>query len=224
MLAASKAALIGAGATDRERARPGCRPASGRWKEGCPWPLSAALSTGTPSTGSVRHRRGHAGQVGGAAGAGHDHLQPARLGAGGVGHHALGRAMGGDDAGLERHAQRFEGLGGVAHGRPVRLAAHDQADQPVCGGVWRRIWPCSGDDIGNQLAFQLEDLVLEPELALLQALQLELVEGRLLEQAVDHLVEVAMLALQRFQLGLDRLGVQRIEVGLLMLGALVQAG
>src|ERR1044072_4450518 len=57
----------------------------------------------------------------------------------------------------------------------------------------------SGDDIGNQLAFQPEDLVLEAKLALLQALQLELVERRLLEQAGDHLVEVGMRALQGFQ-------------------------
>src|SRR4029453_19408865 len=69
----------------------------------------------------------------------------------------------------------------------------------------------SGDDIGNQLAFQLEDLVLEAELALLQALQLELVERRLLEQAVDHLVEVAVLALQGRKLGLDGLGVLRLR-------------
>src|SRR5262245_7800224 len=69
----------------------------------------------------------------------------------------------------------------------------------------------SGDDIGNQLAFQLVDLVLEAELALLQPLQLELVERRLLEQTVDHLVEVAVLAFQGFKLGLDRLGVQRLR-------------
>src|SRR6266508_1413635 len=69
----------------------------------------------------------------------------------------------------------------------------------------------SGDDIGNQLAFQLEDLVLEAKLALLQALQLELVERRLLEQTVDHLVEVAVLALQGLKLGLDGLGVLRLR-------------
>src|SRR5215216_4571385 len=69
----------------------------------------------------------------------------------------------------------------------------------------------SGDDIGNQLAFQPEDLVLEAKLALLQALQLELVERRLLDQAVDHLVEVAVLALQGLQLGLDGLGVLRLR-------------
>src|SRR5262245_9992481 len=68
----------------------------------------------------------------------------------------------------------------------------------------------SGDDIGNELTFQLEDLVLESELALLEALQLQLVEWRLLEQPLDDLVEVAMLAFQRFQLDPDRLQVDRI--------------
>src|ERR1044071_5338247 len=43
----------------------------------------------------------------------------------------------------------------------------------------------SGDDIGNQLAFQPEDLVLQPELALLQPLQLKQVERRLLQKPVD---------------------------------------
>src|ERR1700748_392602 len=46
----------------------------------------------------------------------------------------------------------------------------------------------SGDDVGNELAFELCNLVLKPELALFQALQLQLVEGRALDQAVDHLV------------------------------------
>src|SRR5690242_5306788 len=69
----------------------------------------------------------------------------------------------------------------------------------------------SGDDVGDELAFQLQNLVLEPELALSQALQLELVERRFLDQAVDHLVEVAMLAFQRCQLGLDRVYIQRFR-------------
>src|SRR6476646_4741300 len=69
----------------------------------------------------------------------------------------------------------------------------------------------SGDDVGDELAFQLCNLVLEPKLALFQPLQLELVD-RLLEQPVDHLVEVTMLAPQGFELGLDRLDVQRVGV------------
>src|SRR5258708_23566554 len=70
---------------------------------------------------------------------------------------------------------------------------------------------CSGDDIGNQLAFQLQDLVLEPELAFLQPLQLHLVERRLLQHAVNHLGEVAVLAFQGLKLRLDRLRVQRLR-------------
>ena len=44
-------------------------------------PCSAALCTGTPSTGTHGVRGDHAGQVRGAAGAGDDHLDAARLGA-----------------------------------------------------------------------------------------------------------------------------------------------
>ena len=164
--------------------------------------------------GQRGHRGGHARQVGGPAGAGDDHLQAAALGGRGVAHHALGRSMGGDDARLVRHAQRRQGLGGVAHGRPVGLAPHDHADSRF------RLWGAllfirsflghaSGDDIGNQLAFEPNYLVLQAELALLQPLELQLVERRLLDQAVDHLVEVAVLAFQRLQPGLDRFGVQR---------------
>ena len=100
----------------------------------------------------------------------------------------------------------------MAHGRPVRLAAHDHADHGFARGApfdGRFCHALSGDNVGNELAFQLDNLVLQPELALLQALQLELVERSLLDQTVDHVIEVAMLALQRLQLGLYRLGVQR---------------
>src|SRR5580692_5515857 len=65
----------------------------------------------------------------------------------------------------------------------------------------------SGDDVGDELAFELCNLVLEPELALFQALKLQLVERGALDQAIDHLVEVAVLALQGLQLGLDQLDV-----------------
>src|SRR5215469_10423319 len=53
----------------------------------------------------------------------------------------------------------------------------------------------SGDDVGQQFALDLGDLVLEQELALFQPLQLELVDRRVLGEARDHLVEVAMLGL-----------------------------
>src|SRR4029450_4501866 len=111
------------------------------------------------------------------------------------------------------------GVGGARLAAGVRMCA--QADErpmirPTAGLRAVRLAVdlailVSGDDIGNQLAFQLEDLVLETELALLQPLQLELVERRLLDQAVDHLVEVAVLALQGLKLGLDGLGVLRLR-------------
>src|SRR4029077_2905529 len=53
-----------------------------------------------------------------------------------------------------------------------------------------------GDDVGQELALDLRDLVLEQQLSLFEALQLELVEGTALGEPRDHLVEVAMLALQ----------------------------
>src|SRR5262249_42732249 len=122
------------------------------------------------------------------------------------------RAVSGNDAGLERYPQSFQRFGGMAHRGPVRLAAHDQADQRAAlGGGFGHVASSSGDDIGNELAFQLVDLVLQPELALLEALKLELVKRWLLQQPFNDLVEVAMFALQRFQLVLDRLGVQWIR-------------
>src|SRR3989304_1205081 len=54
----------------------------------------------------------------------------------------------------------------------------------------------SSDDVGQQLAFELRDLILQQQLALLQPLQPELVERRPFRQSSDHVVEVAMLAAQ----------------------------
>jgi uncharacterized protein (TIGR02444 family) len=53
--------------------------------------------------------------------------------------------------------------------------------------------PGSGDDVGQEPAFESRNLVLEQQLALFQALQPQLVERRLLGDAGDHLVEIAML-------------------------------
>src|ERR1700751_3205259 len=58
----------------------------------------------------------------------------------------------------------------------------------------------SGDNIGQQLALGLRDLVLQQQLSLFEALQLELVEGSALGEPRDHLVEVAMLGLERGEL------------------------
>ena len=77
-------ALIAPGLADRQRARPGCRPASARSTAGCRGPSSAWLSTGTPNTGSGGQRGGHARQMRGTAGAGDDHLQAAVAGALGI--------------------------------------------------------------------------------------------------------------------------------------------
>src|SRR5688572_22512677 len=57
----------------------------------------------------------------------------------------------------------------------------------------------SGDDVGDQARAQALDLVLEQQLALLQALQLQPVLARLDHQAADHVVEVMVLDLQRLQ-------------------------
>src|SRR5688572_16672719 len=59
----------------------------------------------------------------------------------------------------------------------------------------------SGDDIRQQLALELDDLVLEDQLALFQALDLELVEGGRLRHALDGRVQVAVLGTKLFQLG-----------------------
>src|ERR1700752_4860943 len=43
--------------------------------------------------------------------------------------------MRGQDAGFERYAKRLQLLGCMLHHVPVRLAAHDDADQWFCHGV-----------------------------------------------------------------------------------------
>ena len=62
-----------------------------------------------------------------------------------------------------------------------------------------------GDDIGQQPAFDLRDLILQHEFALLQPLHLQLVEGLRLDQPCDDVVEVAVLGLEVGQLVLQRL-------------------
>ena len=49
------------------------------------------------------------------------------------------------------------------------------------------------DDVGKQLAFDLRDLVLEQQLAFLEALHLQLIERAVLDDPRDHVVEVAVL-------------------------------
>src|SRR5690606_25034655 len=69
----------------------------------------------------------------------------------------------------------------------------------------------SRDDVGNELRPQPGDLVLEDELALLEAAQLQLVLRRIARQARDDVVEVVVLELELVQAHADSLllGVER---------------
>ena len=68
-------------------------------------------------------------------------LKPSGFRALGEGDEPVGRAMGRDDPRVVADAERFERLGGAAHDRPIRLAAHDDRDRfwtprspaPPCG-------------------------------------------------------------------------------------------
>ena len=76
-----------------------------------------------------RHRRRHPGQVGGAAGAGDDDLQPTIGGGARVLVEHVGRAVGGHDAYLERDSELGEHVDGGPHDREVGVAAHDHSDE-----------------------------------------------------------------------------------------------
>src|SRR5260370_38376374 len=60
----------------------------------------------------------------------------------------------------------------------------------------------SRDDVGQQLAFDFRDLVLQHQLAFLEALQLKLVERAALDDARDHIFEVPRLRLESRELGI----------------------
>jgi hypothetical protein len=68
----------------------------------------------------------------GPAGARDDHLKTGRLGAFGEGDEPIWRAMGGDDTRVIMDAERVQGVGGVPHGGPVRLTAHDDGNGGSC--------------------------------------------------------------------------------------------
>src|SRR5882762_892424 len=84
---------------------------------------------------------GHARQVGGARGAGDDHLEAAALRTLGILVEPIRRAVGRDDAGLIPDAEPVERMRDVLHRLPIGLAAHDDADHatslahvaPLCG-------------------------------------------------------------------------------------------
>src|ERR1700730_1641756 len=77
-----------------------------------------------------------------------------------------------------------------AYIRGAAVRTSTPADQP------RRARRASSDDVWQELALDLRDLILEQQLSLFEALQLELVEWSALGEPRDHLVEVAMLGLQ----------------------------
>ena len=67
--------------------------------------------------------------------------------------------------------------------------------------------PASGDDVRQQQILDLEDLILQRQLPLFHALNLNLIRMRLLGQRIDRVIEVAMLGAQIGQLLLQRLGI-----------------
>ena len=91
--------------------------------------------TGTPITGSGVTAASMPGQVGGAAGAGDDHGQPASGGLAAVGEHLLGHPVRGDDVGLEGDVELGQRLGGRLHHRPVRVGAHHDSDSSALGAA-----------------------------------------------------------------------------------------
>src|SRR2546421_4980652 len=59
----------------------------------------------------------------------------------------------------------------------------------------RSAWP-SSNDVRQQFAFDLGDLVLQHQLALFEPLQLQLVERTALDDTRDHVIEIAVLGSQ----------------------------
>jgi len=58
----------------------------------------------------------------------------------------------------------------------------------------------SGDDVGQQLAFQADYLILQEQFPLLQPLYLDLIERPRLDQVIDDVVQVPVLQPQVFKL------------------------
>ena len=78
-----------------------------------------------------RQRRGHAGQMGGPAGAGDNHLQTTPFGGGTIFAVPLGRAVGRNNPRFISYTEAFQDQPGMSHDRPVRLAAHDYAHKEI---------------------------------------------------------------------------------------------
>src|SRR5207302_8663908 len=66
----------------------------------------------------------------------------------------------------------------------------------------------SSNDVREQFAFDLRDLVFQHQLALFQPLQLQLVEGGALGETRDHVVEIAVLGSQSGELRLQGFDVE----------------
>src|SRR5437762_1692373 len=66
----------------------------------------------------------------------------------------------------------------------------------------------SSDDVREQFAFDLRDLVFQHQLALFQPLQLQLVEWGALGETRDHVVEIAVLGSQSGELRLQGFDVE----------------
>ena len=115
------------GAADRERAD---RDAAGHLHDR----QQAVETTQRPALDrDAEHRqrglgRDHSRQVSRSPGTRDDDLEPAAAGFAGVGRHPVRRAVRGHQPHLVVDCKFLENGRGVAHGRPVRLASHDQSD------------------------------------------------------------------------------------------------
>ena len=92
------------------------------------WPVSALDSTGTPNTGSGVSAAIMPGRCAAPPAPAMITLKPAALAPLAKSIEPVRRAVGRDDARFVGDAERVQRLGGVAHRRPVGLAAHDDGD------------------------------------------------------------------------------------------------
>ncbi len=98
-----------------------------------------------------RHRGRHAGQMGGAAGAGNDELEPFGCRSLSEIRESIRRAMRRNDEGFVADFESFERRRRVPHRLPIGLAAHDERDG-LCGcrqGFVQRTRFCEGSGINE---------------------------------------------------------------------------
>ena len=101
-------------------------------------PLSAALCTGTPSTGSAVCAAVMPGRCAAPPAPGDDHLNAARLGALRELRHPHRRPVRRHDVLFVGHAETLEHLDGMGHRVPVRCRAHDDGDERLATAFRRR--------------------------------------------------------------------------------------